>query len=170
VDRLLIRPIEKSDSLERLTALLHRAYAPLGARSLNFTAVDQTVEDTRYRISRGVCALALVDDAVVGTVTVCGGPFPQSQCAWYREPRVAFAGQFAVEPSFQRRGIGAELMCWAEAWARDRGYSELAVDTAEPAAHLIAYYERRGHRRVDEVQWPGKRYRSVILSKSLAAS
>jgi GNAT superfamily N-acetyltransferase len=163
-----IRVLDRSDSLERLTELLHRAYAPLGARSLNYTAVDQSVADTAQRISRGVCAVATVADAIMGTVTVCGGPFAQSRCAWYREPHVAFAQQFAVEPSYQRRGIGSALMTWAEAWARERGYRELAVDTAEPALDLVAYYERRGHRRVDDVQWPGKRYRSVVLSKSLS--
>ena len=163
---VVIRPLRDEDSLEDLTALLHRAYAPLGARALNFTAVDQTVEDTAERIALGTCMVATQEEVIVGTVTV-RGPSDASLCAWYRGPQVAIAQQFAVEPSRQRCGIGARLMAWAEVWARDRGYTELAVDTAEPAAHLVAYYERRGHRRVDDVQWPGKRYRSVILSKAL---
>jgi hypothetical protein len=39
---------------------------------------------------------------------------------------------------------------------------------AEPATHLIDWYMRRGHRAVDHVQWLGKTYRSVALSKPLA--
>ena len=59
-------------------------------------------------------------------------------------------------------------MRWAEAWALEQRYRELAVDTAEPADHLVAFYSRRGYRFIEFAQWPGKHYRSVILSKSLA--
>ena len=76
-----IRVFAADDLIEHLTELLHRAYAPLGARALNYTAVDQSVETT--------------------------------------------------------------------------------------AADLIAYYARRGYRHVESVQWPRKRYRSVVLSKAL---
>jgi len=34
-----------------------------------------------------------------------------------------------VEPSAQRAGIGRDLMRAAEAWARERGFTELASDT-----------------------------------------
>jgi len=60
-----IRLLAAGDSLALLTDLLHRAYAPLGARSLNYTAVDQTVETTAHRVThlwRGV--LHLVHDGV----------------------------------------------------------------------------------------------------------
>jgi hypothetical protein len=53
-----------------------------------------------------------------------------------------------------------DLACAADA-------SELALDTAEPALHLIDWYERRGYRFIEYVQWRGKRYRSVIMSKTL---
>jgi hypothetical protein len=41
-----IRTFAPNDSLIELTQLLHRAYANLGALGLNYTAVDQTPEDT----------------------------------------------------------------------------------------------------------------------------
>jgi GNAT superfamily N-acetyltransferase len=78
--------------------------------------------------------------------------------------------QFAVEPTLQGRDIGSALMSWAESWAPDRGYSQLAVDTAESAHHLIAYYAKRGYRFVEFAQWPGKCYRSVVYSKELPMS
>jgi hypothetical protein len=55
----------------------------------------------------------------------------------------------------------------AETWAREQGFAELAVDTAEQATHLIDYYKRRGYCFIETVQWPGKTYRSVVLSKEL---
>ena len=41
------------------------------------------------------------------------------------------------------------------------------MDTAEQATHLIELYKGLGYRHVDWVQWTGKVYRSVVLSKSL---
>lgn len=75
--------------------------------------------------------------------------------------------QFAVAPSHQRVGIGTRLLCHAESWARENGYSELALDTAEPADHLVALYRRRGYEHVGFVHWNGKLYRSVVMSKRL---
>jgi GNAT superfamily N-acetyltransferase len=161
-----IRPLAPSDSILATTELLHRAYAPLGAMGLNYTAVDQSSDETARRISRGACALAVIGERAVGTIIAVGFK-PDGGCPWYREPHVARAHQFAVEPEFQRQGIGGALMQWVEAWAQQRGYGELAVDTAEPAEHLVAFYSCRGYRFIEFAQWPGKRYRSVILSKPL---
>ena len=161
-----IRELSPEDSLESLTALLHSAYAALGAMGLNYTAVDQPVEVTARRVSRGRCFVAVLGAEIVGTISV-GPAYPGSSCAYYGQPHLAVANQLAVAPEHQRRGIGSALMERAEAWARAEGFRELAGDTAESAAHLIEYYARRGYRQVALTQWRGKRYRSVILAKEL---
>lgn len=161
-----IRALQPTDSIAAITELLHRAYTPLGAMGLNYTAVDQSAIETARRISRGTCAVAVLDERVVGTITAVGGK-TDGGCPWYREPQVARAHQFAVEPELQHRGIGGALMQWVEDWAQQQGYRELAVDTAEPAEHLVSFYTRRGYRFIEFAQWPGKRYRSVVLSKLL---
>jgi hypothetical protein len=43
----------------------------------------------------------------------------------------------------------------------------MALDTAEPAAHLIAFYNRLGYRFIEHAQWRMTNYRSVIMSKTL---
>jgi hypothetical protein len=44
----------------------------------------------------------------------------------------------------------------------------MGLDTAAPAAHLIAWYERNGYRRVGRADWrPDVNYESVILSRRL---
>jgi GNAT superfamily N-acetyltransferase len=163
-----IRQLTEGDSLEMLTALLHRAYAPLGSRGLNYTAVDQSAQATASRIAQGVCAVATLDGTIIGTILVRPGPNLQASSPWYRQRHVASAGQFAVEPAHQGRGTGSSLMAWAEKWANACGYSEIAVDTAEPAHELVAFYNSRGYRFIEYGQWPGKRYRSTVLSKSLS--
>jgi GNAT superfamily N-acetyltransferase len=93
---ITIRPLAASDSIERLTALLHKAYASLGAQ-----------------------------------------------------------------------GLGERLMDAAEAWAVERGFSHVALDTAKPAEHLQRRYAKRGYAQVGEVQWDGKTYASVLMVKTL---
>jgi GNAT superfamily N-acetyltransferase len=170
-----LRPLAPGDSLEDLTALLHRAYTRLGAMGLNYTAVDQPVEVTARRIAHGQCFVAESDNGrIVGTVTV-GGPWdprhvPGSRrCAWYLRRDLAHLHQLGVEPAARGQGIGNALIAACEQWARERGFDAIALDTAAPASHLRARYARLGYADADEVQWLGKTYRTVVMVKPLCA-
>ena len=132
---------------------------------LNYTAVDQTLEVTARRISRGQCFVAAEGARLVGTIVV-EPTDRESPCEYFATEGVASAHRLAVAPVNQDRGLGVRLLECAEAWARDRGLRELAIDTAEPAHRLRSFYERLGYRHVGSVQW-GKVYRSVVLSKEL---
>jgi GNAT superfamily N-acetyltransferase len=166
-ETIAIRPIGRDDCIDELTALLHRSYAGLGSMGLNYTAVDQGAETTRRRLSHGF-GFAAVDrrDRIVGTI-VFYPPRRSTGSPWLERPEVAHFGQFAVDPALQRRGIGSRLMDLVEQQARAVGAKEIALDTAEPAIHLIELYQRRGYRFIEYAQWKGKSYRSVIMSKSL---
>ena len=160
------RRLLPGDDLETLTVLLHEAYAPLAAAGMRFVASHQDVETTRQRIARGEAFVAVSNEVVVATITLAdagatnGSPF-------YDRPDVADFGQFAVRPSFQRRGVGSRLIEIVEARAREKGVAELALDTSEHATELIAMYTRKGFRFVEYAQWDSVNYRSVILSKTL---
>lgn len=110
--------------------------------------------------------MAVSDEVVVATITLAdagtasGSPF-------YDRPDVADFGQFAVRPTFQRRGIGSRLIEIVEARAREKGVTELALDTSERATGLIAMYTDKGYRFIEYARWPSVNYRSVILSKTL---
>jgi GNAT superfamily N-acetyltransferase len=163
-----IRLLSGQDSVEALTELLHRAYAELGAMGFRYKAVDQSVEMTRSRISRGECYVAVHGDVVVGTALLLPPNFRAPYCEWYDRSGVAVLGQFAVEPTFQRRGCGSRLIRHVEARAFELGAEELSVDTSEGATHLIELYQRRGYRQVGFAQWEHTNFRSVLLSKRLA--
>ncbi|MCE9620046.1 MAG: GNAT family N-acetyltransferase [Planctomycetes bacterium] len=165
----VIRTICETDSIDELTELLHRAYARLGDMGLNYTAVNQTPEVTRDRIRNATCFVAVDGSKLVGTIAVHHTSTDTSE-AYYATPGVAAAHQFAVDPALQGEGIGRLLLQRAEQWAVQHGYRELAIDTAEQATHLIELYTRLGYRHVGHVQWSGKVYRSVILSKALNAA
>jgi GNAT superfamily N-acetyltransferase len=134
---------------------------------MRFLASYQPVETTAKRIARGECAVAEVGGRVVGTVVF--RPMGSGRgTPWYERADVATVGQFAVEPAWQRRGIGARLMDWAEGRARETGAAELALDTAETAEELIRFYARRGYRFIEYVNWGDVvNYRSVVMSKRI---
>jgi predicted N-acetyltransferase YhbS len=160
-----MRPLNPSDSFEELTSLLHRAYRELAERGLNITAADQSVETTRWRVSEGQCFVAEAEGQLVGTVTL-GTRFMDGP-AFYHEKGVAVLGQFAVDPKFRGLGLGEALMRTVERTAQVSGYSVLALDTPQPADHLIEYYQKRGFKAVGTHQWSGKTYLSVLLAKQL---
>jgi ribosomal protein S18 acetylase RimI-like enzyme len=162
-----VRRFGEGESVGELTALLHRAYASLAAMGLRFTATWQDDAVTRERIGRGECWVVCHGRAIVGTILFQDAE-STSGCPWYDRPGVASAHQFAVDPLFQGMGIGRLLLDLAERRARETGAREIALDTAESAAHLIAKYERRGYRIVDRVQWETTNYRSVVMSKEIS--
>jgi GNAT superfamily N-acetyltransferase len=161
-----IRRLLPSDSLVELTALLHRAFAPMGQQGFNCTCVDQPVEVTRQRTQLGDCFVAVAGGELVGTLTLHASD-RASPIRCYRSSKVASLHQFAVAPAHQRNGIGAALLHTAESWARSRQYRELALDTPASAEALRDYYGRCGFRLSEVVQLEGKAYLSVVLSKAI---
>ena len=164
---LLIRRLAPEDSLEEITDLLHRAFAPLGRMGLTCGCIAQSAATTALRIARGTCFVALRDRRIVGTVTV-ERPDAGHQLTWYRRPGTASAHQLGVEPGVQHQGCGTRLLAVAEQWSAARGYVEFALDTPRRARHLVAWYRAHGFTPVDDVRHAGKRYRSVVLSKPIS--
>lgn len=165
-ERLEIREWREADGVAPLTRLLNLAYARLRDMGFRYTATWQGDDVTRDRIRTGRCYVALEDGALVGTLTLY---FPASHLGaeYYHREGVAVFGQFAVQPSRQGRGIGSALLWHAEATALSLGATEMALDTAEGASHLIELYTRRGYAVVSRVDWPDTNYVSVILAKRL---
>lgn len=168
-EQVEVRLLQESDSLEDLTALLHRAYRELLDRGLRYTATAQSVETTRERCSDGECYVAVADGRIVGTVTLYP-PGTGSGCPWYERADVAHFGQFGVEPSWKGRGVGRAMLDMVENRARTLGAAHLALDTAKLARHLIELYERWGYSVVESVTWEEVNYESVIMSKSMNAT
>ncbi|WP_062018403.1 GNAT family N-acetyltransferase [Aureimonas sp. AU4] len=166
-EQFLVRPLLPSDSLAELTALLHSAYGRLARMGLRYMATHQSEAVTRERIEAGTCLVAVDGGRVVGTI-LFRSPQQTIGCPWYDRPEVASLGQFAVDPQIQARGIGHRLLREVERLGSGCGAGELALDTAEPATHLVDWYTRLGYRFVEHAQWSHTNYRSVILSKQLS--
>ncbi|CAN0621068.1 N-acetyltransferase [Burkholderia multivorans] len=168
-ERVVVRRFDPAfDGYRPLTGMLRRAFAHLGAMGLNCTCVDQTEEVTRRRVEAGECFVAVSNARVIGTITLYATD-AASACSLYRHAGVASVRQVAVDPDWQGCGIGAMLLNFAEQWAATRGYTLLALDTPQPATHLLAFYRALGFEVVDVVRFAGKRYDSAILCKQPAA-
>jgi GNAT superfamily N-acetyltransferase len=166
MNALTLRRLRPEDSIDELTALLHRSFARLGADGLCCRGVYQSAMVTRHRIALGDCLVAVVDSRIVGTVTL-QAPSPHAAIDWYRHSSVASLHQFAVDPTHQGIGIGRALLRAAERWAFVERCATLALDTPEPAQRLRAYYGRQGFSLLSTVQVEGRGYRSAVLSKAV---
>lgn len=165
-ENLVIRPLRADDSLKELTLLIRSAYARLAEMGLKFLGTWQEVETTRSRVSHGECFVAELEGRTVGTVCLYtegreGDPL------LYRQSDVAHFGQLAVAPDVQELGLGSRLIEHVAERSRELGMRLLALDTAESADHLIAYYGRRGFVFASYHDWPVTNYRSVVMQRAL---
>ena len=169
IGRLVLRRFDpQRDSWERLTQLLHRAYARLASLGLHCASADQAASATRSRALAGDCFVAVCNGRIVGTMTIEGRD-GDSLCEHYRLPGVASLQQFGIEPAWQGRGIGRALLAFALRWAAARGFTQLALDVPFPAAHLLAFYRAEGFSLVDVVRFAGRGYDSAVFSKPAAS-
>lgn len=168
MNKISIRPLNKGDSITELTDLLHRSYKSLQDMGLKYVATWQDEEMTRKHVSKGDCFVATDNGKIIGTILLYGyfgdkGDVPD----WYKSSDIRVFGKFAVDPEYQKQGIGSMLMVHIEEYARKLYLRELALDTAEEAKHLIDYYSKRGYRYIGNHQWSITNFRSVVMSKKL---
>jgi aminoglycoside 6'-N-acetyltransferase I len=68
----------------------------------------------------------------------CTGPVPYVE-GWH------------VDADVRRQGVGRALVARAEAWARERGYTEIASDTEVERAHSIRAHRALGFEEVERI-------------------
>lgn len=125
------------------------------------SAVNMTGEEkTRERISSGHAFVLERDGEIIATALLK----MQNRLSGRN---TAYVNQVAVLPKFKRQRLGSLLMDLCESVARENGCDGVQLDTAQPAAHLVAWYQSRGYKIIGEHQFEGKTYASWILEKEL---
>jgi tRNA pseudouridine38-40 synthase len=163
-DVVTIRDWRETDSIDDLTALLHRAYAEWTDRGQIFLASHQDVEMTRRRIAAGKCFVAEKHGRIIGTICVYDGT-AHTRCEYYTRPGVWHFGQFGIEPALKGSGVGSDLLRYAETYVRMKGAQQMALDTSENAEALLDWYKRRGYVEVGTMTWGVVNYTSKVLAK-----
>lgn len=92
-------------------------------------------------IHRGVCYVAVHAGVTVGQYVLL-----------HTRPFTAEVVNIAVEPSFQRRGIGTALLSHAVLTAREAGFRRLEIGTGDSGSGQLALYERCGFARCG-IEW-----------------
>ncbi len=142
------------EDAEVLQALLHRAYAANAATGFNFTAATTDLALVHETIATAETWLLEAEGRLLGTVTL--------------RRQASSINWLAVDPPAQGQGLGARLLAFAEARARQCGRRTIQLDTPVTHPWLPAFYQRHGFRRQRVTHWEGKAYDSVILEKALA--
>jgi ribosomal protein S18 acetylase RimI-like enzyme len=101
-------------------------------------ATTPTAEQIRPRFNEGPVWVALLDDAIVGTVSAV----PKGERLYVRS--------MGVLPTARGHGIGGLLLRQVESFAAEGGYTSLFLSTTPFLDGAIALYERFGFRRSRE--------------------
>lgn len=112
-------------------------------RMFKVEAPDLKVLDDPERaivLPGGMIFFAVEGDAVVGTVAMIRGNDGRCELA-----------KMAVAETHQRRGIGELLGGAGTAWARERGFRRVFLETNSRLGNAIRLYERLGFRHAP---WP----------------
>lgn len=102
-------------------------------------------------VRRGSVWVATDDGSVVGVLVL----IPR--------PDHLLLENIAVTPTAQGRGIGNQLLAFAEDIARRRGLDEIRLYTHETMIENLAYYARHGYTETHRAQQDG--FHRVFLSK-----
>jgi GNAT superfamily N-acetyltransferase len=167
MNNFAIRRLNSTDSIEEITRMLHRAFAPMARLGANCQCADRSPSATREGMERGDCLVAVTDRGIVGTLTLRACD-PFSAIGHYRKSGVASLHQFAVDPVCQGGGIGRSLLKVAAMWARMRQFSELALDAPAVALDVRAFLAHQGFKLVQFARLADQGHDSVILSKPVS--
>ena len=132
-----------------LAALRHSNAADYDAATLARVARAFTPQAVVQLLDRRVVWVALESDVVVATASL--------------EKNVVRS--VFVDPSYQRQGLGEQLMGYIEQEARDTGVRQLQVPSSLTAQ---GFYARLGYTAVREVRYGDER--TVVMAKVMTAS
>ena len=146
--------------VSRLRQLLNSAYKRLADMGLNFNATFQDDELTADGILEGRTFVLDLNGKLVGTMKLRNRNVLDDRPCLY-------VGRFAVDPELQGQGLGLYLLKLTERLAMREKCTCLQLDTAQPADHLLKFYEDYGFKVVKQTYFEGKTYCSWIMEKSL---
>jgi protein-tyrosine phosphatase len=100
---------------------------------------------------RGEVFIAFLEDVPVGTFIL-----QWSDLKWWgdKPPDSGYIHKLAIRPEYAGKGIGVEMLRWAEEQARSAGKKFLRLNCLAEDPKIRDYYERAGFVHVDDVAGP----------------
>jgi ribosomal protein S18 acetylase RimI-like enzyme len=145
-----VRPATPDD-LEDVAGIAVDAY--LAAHQLDDGpdgAYGRVLGDAAARMREAVLLVAVRQDSIVGTVTICAEGSPFREIGQDGEVEFRF---LAVAPSAWGSGVGTALIDACENHAREVGASRLAICVRDTNEGAMAMYLKHGFTRIPERDW-----------------
>ncbi|WCN36437.1 GNAT family N-acetyltransferase [Aneurinibacillus uraniidurans] len=131
---------------ERLLTLTLAAYGPALDMGILFPTAQADLEMVQNNIKKHDCFVWEEEGIIIATITV--GVFDEMKDV----TDLPYIRWFAVDPAYAGKGIGNQLITWAEeVFVRDTLQAPaVTLATAEKHPWLIPMYERKGYERFYE--------------------
>jgi len=71
-----------------------------------------------------------------------------------RSGKVLVIHRLAIDPKWQKQGIGRQLMDFAENYALENGYASIRLDAYSGNPRALQLYERRGYQKAGQLVFP----------------
>lgn len=143
-----------------LRKLLNAAYKRLLDMGLNYNATFQDDALTAKGLLDGGSVLVVENaNGIIGTMRI-------KEMNYVDDRKCLYLSRFAVSPELQKSGLGTTLLSLAEKIARRNDFKCMQLDTAQPAKHLVSFYEAQGFQIKRPIYYDGKTYVSWILEKT----
>jgi len=152
--------LAKFGDVPKLRKLLNAAYKRLADMGLNFNATFQDDDLTADGIVDGRTFVLDLQGEIIATMKLRHRNVIDERPCLY-------VGRFAVQPDLQGQGLGIYLLNLAEKLAKREGCSRIQLDTAQPAEHLVKFYEGNGFKIMKPTYFEGKTYCSWVLEKTI---
>jgi ribosomal protein S18 acetylase RimI-like enzyme len=151
-----MRPLQASD--EKSLRALYRVVT----RDLRRSGVDQWdwAYPNRFTIRADVKsgrAFGISENGTVIGAVVVNDQWSRKYASieWTdREGRPAAIHRLAVRPDFQGKGLGRQLLQFAERVAQDEGYTSIRLDVYSGNPGAVTMYQRHGYEHRGEVRYP----------------
>lgn len=95
-------------------------------------------------------------DLLVGCIALCTKMDDvYKDVKWLtKDVKSLYVHRLAVDPQFQKKGIGKKLMDYAEDFAKKNNFISVRLDTFSKNKNNMRFYERRGYKRLEKVFFP----------------
>ena len=151
---ITVRRIHRRD-LNRVWEFLKLSFAQVNLETVEYqrprtkkrfmrTYDEEGIDQLVFEVSAEIVAYAECAHEVVGSDSWINERYFER-----RQMRPLYVEELAVHPRWRGRGVGAFVMQQLEHLARVRGLSHLVLEVAENNEHALAWYRKRGFRKLD---------------------
>jgi len=98
------------------------------------------------------------NDTCIGIISINEDQSPEyKELVWINEfGKILVVHRLAVNPDYQKQGIGRKLMDFAENYASEKGYASIRLDAYSGNHRALKLYEYRGYKKVGQLFFPSR--------------